>query len=59
MKMLSNILVVIGLVLLVIAVVGKFIGDPHMVIHMRLVTVIVVANTALLLAIITRCTEKK
>lgn len=60
MRIISNILILGGLLLLVIAGVFRFfIGKPYTLLGVRALSMIVIANTAFLLAILTRCCEKK
>jgi len=59
MKKLVNLLVVIGILLLVLAMGGKFIGKPGIVMGFKVMNIIVLANSALLLALIAKTAEKK
>jgi uncharacterized membrane protein len=59
MKMLPNILAVIGLLLLLVTLVGKFAGNPNTVMHYKLTSIVLLANTAFLLAILAKLSEKK
>lgn len=59
MKKIANILVIIGIALLVLAIGGKFIGKPGIVMGYKVMNIIVLANSALLLALIAKISEKK
>ena len=59
MKTLSTILVVVGVVLLLVAVVGGVSANPSRVFHIKISSVILVANTAFLLAILAKMCDKK
>ena len=59
MKALSVILVIIGLLLVVGAVLGKLIGDPITFVGRNVINILIFANTALLLAIVVKLFEKK
>ncbi len=60
MCMLSKILVAIGCVFLVIAAVNRFIvGQPYVLLGVRALSLIALANTAFLLAILVSKCEKK
>ena len=59
MNKLVNILIVIGLLLLVAAGVGRIIGRPQTFIGVKVISLIVLANSALLLAILAKLSIKK
>jgi len=59
MKILFNILVVVGLFLLISAVLGRFMGNRGVVVGLRLINIVLLANTTLLLAIVVKLFEKK
>lgn len=59
MKMLCRILLAVGLFLLVSAACGRFIGNRGVVVGLRLINAVLLANTALLLAVIIKLFEKK
>jgi hypothetical protein len=60
MKTLSNILIALGLLLLLNAAVSRlFIGRPFALLGVRALSLIVLANTAFLLAILIKFCEKK
>lgn len=59
MKGLANALVVLGLLLLTGSVVGKAIGDPTSFIGRKVLTLLMFSNTAFLLAIVAKLSEKK
>jgi hypothetical protein len=52
-------LIVVGLLLLFVALVGRFSGNPGLVKGLRIMNVIICANTMLLLAILVKLLEKK
>lgn len=59
MKSLTYVLIAVGFLLLVIAVVGRFVGQPHIVMGVAPKTVIEVANSAFAIAILSKLFEKK
>lgn len=59
MKMIPGILVVLGLIALVIAAIGRIIGNPHLVMGLTVVGVLLVANTLFTMAILAKLFEKK
>jgi hypothetical protein len=59
MKIITNILIILGVLLLIIAGLGKFLGRPHLAQGVRLISLIILANTAFLIAILIKLTEKK
>ncbi len=59
MKALSSILTVIGVLLLVIVALGRFRDDPYTAFKIRIATILVAANTAFILAVLTKLSEKK
>lgn len=58
MKILFNILVAGGLLLLVGGVVGKFVGRPQILVGLKVMNFVLLANTAILLAILVKLFEK-
>ena len=59
MRILFNVLVVAGGLLLLGAVAGRFMGHPNVVVGLKVMNVVLLANTVLLLAIIIKLSEKK
>jgi len=59
MKILFRVLVIVGLFLLASAAFGRFMGNRGVVVGLKLINAILLANTALLLAIIVKTFEKK
>ncbi len=59
MKAAANILMVLGLLLLLFAAVGRFMGQPGFVLGIKVISVITVANTLFMLAILSKLSEKK
>jgi len=59
MKALSAILSIVGILILLVAVFGRFKGDPGMVVGVQVMNMILVANTVLLLAVLVKLFEKK
>ncbi len=59
MKALGNILVIGGLLLLLGAVLGRFIGDPRKFLGIYVASLMLLSNTAFLLAILVKLPEKK
>jgi len=57
MKMLANVLVVIGVISLAVAVFGRFYGEPTIQGY-QAVNVMIAANSVLLLAVICKLTAK-
>jgi|GEM_PF-6414716 len=52
MKGLANILVLVGVLLLIAAVVGRVVGNPRLLIGLKVMNVVLVANTCLVLALV-------
>ncbi|MCX5700569.1 MAG: hypothetical protein NTZ63_03420 [Candidatus Omnitrophica bacterium] len=59
MKKLPMVLLGAGVILLVGAVVGRFVGNPRTFMGVKILTTITLANTVLLLAIAAKLFEKK
>ena len=59
MKALSVILGIVGILMLLVAVLGRFKGDPGIVVGVQVTNIILVANTMLLLAVLVKLFEKK
>ena len=59
MKWLSNSLAIIGLVILAFATIGRFSGNPGAVIGMKIMSLMLLANTMFLLAILVKDLGKK
>lgn len=60
MKKASNLLVALGLVVLVVAAISRFIiGQPFLLLGVRALSLIAIANTTFLLALILKLSEKK
>jgi len=60
MKTVSNILVVLGLIVLCMTAVFRFfLGSPFLLLGVRSLSLLIIANTLFLLAIIARPCEKK
>jgi hypothetical protein len=60
MCMVSKVLVVIGCVFLIVAAVNRFIvGQPYILLGVRALSLLALANTAFLLAILVKLSEKK
>jgi len=59
MKQLPNVLLAIGVILLLLAAVGRFVGNPYRVLDLKVVTMILLGNTAVLLAVAAKLFEKK
>lgn len=59
MKNVLYVLLGLGILLLLVAVVGRFVGNPGLVKGFKVVNVILVANTMFLLAILAKLFEKK
>lgn len=59
MRIIANTLILLGVLLLIISGVGKLLGRPHLVLGLRLISMITLANTAFLIAILIKLTEKK
>ena len=59
MRLLEKCLVVLGFLLLIIAALNKLFGRPHIASGVRLISLIILANTAFLLAILSKFCEKK
>lgn len=59
MKAVANILMVAGLLLLLFALVGRFLGHPGFILGIKVISVIIVANTLLMLAVLAKVSEKK
>ena len=60
MKAISNVLAIVGIVLAIYAVVGRFVGTPTIslgIAFFRTTTVLLVSNTLLLLAILLKLTK--
>jgi len=58
-KIAANVLMVVGLLLIVASGVGRFVGKPELFMGVRVLTLMSLANTALLLAILAKLHEKK
>ena len=59
MKKIGNLLVALGVLLLVLAIGGKFVGKPGVVIGFKVMNIIMLANTALLFAVLVKVSGKK
>lgn len=59
MKAAAKILTILGLLTIVLAVLGRFLGQPGFVLGIRIISVITIANTLFILAILTKLSEKK
>ena len=59
MRILFNVLVVVGLFLLVSAALGRFVGNRGVVVGLRVINVVLIANTTILLAILVKLSERK
>ncbi|MBN1913437.1 MAG: hypothetical protein JW788_03460 [Candidatus Omnitrophica bacterium] len=59
MKKIPELLATLGIILLLLALVGRFLGNPARVAYIRITTVVLFANTAFLLAILSKLLEKK
>lgn len=59
MKVLEKILVLIGLGILLLAALGKIFGRPQSAVGIKIISLIIVANTVFLLAILAKLCEKK
>lgn len=60
MCMVSKILIVIGFIFLLVAAVNRFIvGQPYVLLGVRALSLIALANTAFLLAALVKLSEKK
>jgi hypothetical protein len=59
MKILSGIFAVIGVLLLIIVIIGKLVGHPGIFLGVRLLSLLVLSNTAFLSAILIKIFEKK
>jgi hypothetical protein len=59
MKNLANVFTIVGLILLVGAGVGRLVGKPHVFMGVQIISVILLANTALLFAVLAKLSEKK
>jgi hypothetical protein len=58
-KILTNTLAVLGLIVLLVAIGGRLIGNPSLVYGLRVINVIIVANTLLLLAVLNKLILEK
>lgn len=59
MKVIGNILVIVGILALIGAVGGHFIGRPQIVMGFKVMNIILIANSVLLIAILLKLSEKK
>ncbi len=59
MKALEKVLLVVGLILLVLAAYSKFFGRPQITMGVRIISLIILANTCFLLAVLSKICEKK
>jgi hypothetical protein len=59
MKKIGLILVSAGVLLLILAIGGKFVGKPGIVLGFKVMNIILLANTVLLLALVAKTFEKK
>jgi hypothetical protein len=60
MCLVSKILIALGCVFLVVAAVNRFIvGQPYILLGVRALSLIALANTAFLLAVLVKLSEKK
>ena len=58
-KVIGNLLAVVGLALLAGAVAGQYVNDPGRAFGFKSINVIILANTALLLAVLAKLSDKK
>ena len=59
MKTLEKVLLVAGLILLALAAFSKLFGRPQIAMGVRIISLIILANTCFLLAILSKICEKK
>ncbi|MDD2689916.1 MAG: hypothetical protein PHT41_07195 [Candidatus Omnitrophica bacterium] len=59
MKVVAKILTILGLLTLVFALLGRFLGQPGFVLGIRIISVITIANTLFMMAILIKLSEKK
>lgn len=59
MKVVSIILVIVGVLILVGAAIGRFTGDQGLIVGFKVMNVVIVANTVLLSAVLVKLFEKK
>ncbi|MDD2752810.1 MAG: hypothetical protein PHN59_06725 [Candidatus Omnitrophica bacterium] len=59
MKTLEKVLLVAGLILLALAAFSKLFGRPQIAMGVRIISLIILANTCFLLAVLSKICEKK
>jgi hypothetical protein len=59
MKIVANILIILGLALLALLIVGRLVGNPQVVMGKSIIRLALLDNTIFLLAILAKLLEKK